>query len=201
MAMETQFKLNSLNNLQIRRSNKRILITHISNIVKKDYWISPELNNKVSYYAYPEWKEYYYGRCGMKFFPFHYYVNFVKSDWDIVQTMPVNYKSHWIDSMVKNYYIDPLFKDAIIIAVQDNFSLNTMDTRCMDMLGFNIISPFCREYGINFRDSVYWFDDVFQFERYNNDRVSLTDLDYRYNVVPMKFFDKVIFNLSIMRFM
>jgi hypothetical protein len=196
------YKIKPLINLKRRKKNKLIILSHISNFVYSNHWFTPELRNRTSYYGYSGIQEYYHIRTPLKEIPFHYYTYYIKKDWNIITSMPLDYKSVWLNEMVKNLYIDPYFMDAVVICLQDNLSLNIMDERAMNVINYNVISPLLKNFKTNFRDSVYWFDEVFNFEAYNRDTEGnlALDLSYPFEVLPMRYFDRVKFNLSAVNY-
>ena len=184
---------------------KKILISHISNFFDKKVWHEPELDNKTSYYAYPFIKNYFLDRMEKGRLPFHYYVYNIKDDWDVISAMPDDYKSYWTEDLIDSYYLDPSFHNCIVIAVQDNFSLNTVSSRMSKVLGYNVLSPLIRKYRpvLDFYRSVHWFDEVFDFDQYDKDMDPSIQLKNKYTcqVNKMKFFDRIPFNIDVLPYL
>ena len=118
-----------------------------------------------------------------------------------MSTAPMHYRSPIISKAAENYYIEDKFKDAIIIAVQDNYALNTPDERCFQLLSSTVIAPLLKLFRVNFRDSVFWWDEIFNWEKYTQDQADRPlDWSYPWEVNKMLYFDRVIFNLESIKY-
>lgn len=184
-----------------KRQNRFIILSHISNFALKTHAFPPDLRNRTRYHCLPELREYYREKVEMKQMPFHYHVELLKNDWECIATAPLHYRSPVIAKAAENYYIEDKFKDAIIICVQDNFALNTADERCWQSISSTVIAPLLKLLRINFRDSVFWWDEVFNWEKYEADqRDAPLDWSYPWEVKKMLYFDRVIFNLESIKY-
>ena len=190
-----------LRETETRRQNKYIVLAHISDFVLKTHAFPPDLRNRTRYHCLPELREYYREKVEMRQMPFHYHVSMIKNDWEAIVTAPFHYRSPIIDKAAENYYIEDKFKDAVIICVQDNFALNTADERCFQSISSNVIAPLLKTFRTNFRDSVFWWDEIFNWSKYEADQ-ALAPLDWSYpwEVNKMLYFDRVIFNLESIKY-
>jgi len=64
-----------------------------------------------------------------------------------------------------------------------------------------LIAPLLKEFKVNFRDSVFWWDEIFDWDRYEQDKINNPlNMVYPFEVNRIKFFDRVIFNLQCIRY-
>jgi hypothetical protein len=185
-----------------RRHNKFIILSHISNFVPTTHAFPPDLRNRTEHYCFNEIKSFYRERMEKKQMPFHYYASKIRKDWELMVAAPQTYRSPIVAAAAQEYYIEDRFKDAIFVCVQDNFSLNIPDERLYQLLGSQLIEPLMNQFRVNFRDSVFWWDEIFNWEKYEQDK--LTDplgMRYPYETSRMRYFDRVIFNLETIKFL
>jgi hypothetical protein len=199
--MTIQSKFYPVNQLDQRKTNRFIVLSHVSNFVLKTHAFPPDLRNKTNYHCLPDLREYYREKVEMRQMPFHYHVCRLKGEWEAFGTAPEHYRSPIIDKAAENYYIEDKFKDAIIICVQDNFALNTPDERMHQLISSTLIAPMLKQFRVNFRDSVFWWDEIFNWDKYQYDRKNNPlDWSYPWEVNRMLYFDRVIFNLESIKY-
>lgn len=190
-----------VNTGDMRRNNKFIVISHISNFVLRTHPFPPDLRHKTTYNSLPELREYYRELVEMKQIPFHYHVAKLKRDWEIVTSAPSHYRSPILDEAAENYYVEDKYKDAIIVCLQDDYSLNTPDERTFEVISSQIIAPFLHQNRLDFRQSVFFFDEIFNWEKYEEDKArNPLGMQYRWETNKMKYFDRVIFNLDSLKY-
>lgn len=190
----------------IRKVNKRsknnfIILSHIANFSHLNYPIDPELRGYVPYYTTQKLREYYKYTMN-KPYPFHFHVNKMLNDWEVMTFTSLALKSDMLSKAVQYGYIDFYYKDSIVIAIQDDYSIRTPDTRMYEVLGSNLISPLKEIFRIrNFFDNIVFIDEIFDIEKYNKDRQeNNVNNRYPYEFRPMRYFDRVTFNLEATRF-
>jgi len=184
-----------------RRYNRFIILAHVSNFPLRSHFIEPDLRNKTSYYCFDEIEFYFRERVKIKHLPFHFYTSMIKKDWQLFTSAPLNYRSPVVSLAAENYYIEDKYRDAILVCVQDNYALTIPDDRMYQMLAANLIAPLLKEFKVNFRDSVFWWDEIFDWDRYEQDKINNPlNMVYPFEVNRMKFFDRVIFNLQCIRY-
>lgn len=187
--------------MDMRKTNKFIILAHVSNFPVKAYPFPPELRNRTSHFALNELQNYYREGLEWKHMPFHYYAANIRSDWHVLNTEPLHYRSPVITEAAKQYYIEDKYKDAVVICIQDNYSLNNPDERTHQVISANVIAPLLKLFKTNFRDSVFWFDEVFNWDKYEKDKAEAPlDMAYPFEVNKMKFFDRIIFNLESIKY-
>ena len=193
-------KYRPLNTLQKRKRNSFIILSHMRNFSYRLDPLVPDHKGFLPYFTTNKIRN-YYNKLN-KPIPFHYHVNNIMKDWEILVSTPLNRRSTLLDSAFENGYIDYYYRDAIVIAIQDDFSLRTPDLRMYEVLGSNLIAPLKELFKIgNIYDSIVFIDEIFNIEKYNKDRKeNPTDNKYPFEFRPMDHFDRVQFNLEITRF-
>jgi hypothetical protein len=133
--------------------------------------------------------------------PFHYLVEHIDNDWDCLLGAPLSMKSWWLENVIANSYISPLYRDAIVVCVHDDWGVDIPSPRSFKAMASKIIAPTLTLNRLNFRDSVVLFHEEFDYDSYNQDLFQdETKLKYRFRVDPVKYFDKTTFNLECMDF-
>jgi hypothetical protein len=196
-----QSKYYAVSPTDTRRQNRYIILAHVSDFVMRGWFFDPDLRNKTNYFCFDKIKNYFRERVDIRQMPFHYYTSIIKGDWELFHAAPATYRSPMISEAIQRYYIPDRFRDAIVICVQDNFALNTADMRMHQLLGSTLIAPLLNQFKVNFMDSVFWFDEIFDWDKYNQDvEDDPLGYTYPYETNRMKFFDRTIFNLECRRF-
>lgn len=196
-----QTKLYPVNTVDTRRNNKFIVISHTSNFVLKTHPFPPDLRHRTTYNSLPELREYYRELVEMRQMPFHYHVSKLKREWECLTAAPNHFRSPILDEAAENYYVEDKYKDAILVCIQDDYSLNTPDDRTFEVIASNIIAPFLQYNRLDFRQSVFFFDEIFSWEKYEEDKLrNPLGMQYRWETNKMKYFDRVIFNLDSLRY-
>lgn len=185
-----------------RKSTKFIILSHISNFCIHKNPMIPELQGYLPYYTTSKLKQYYFEQLERRVLPFHYHVNSVMKDWEVMATAPLNSSSNMLEECVRNGYLDSFYQDAVVIAIQDDYSVRIPDLRTFEVMAANIIAPLSNLLKTGNFSKVVWFDEIFNFDKYNFDmEKDPLNNPYPYRVRPMKFFDRVQFNLETRRFM
>lgn len=184
-----------------RKSTKFIVLSHISNFCVHKNPMVPDLQGFLPYYVTSKLKQYYFNQLERRVIPFHYHINMVLKDWETMVTAPLNASSNMLEECVNNGYIDSFYQDAVVIAIQDDYSVRVPDLRTFEVMAANIIAPLLSTLKLNSTTKVVWFDEIFNFDKYNYDMAeNPLSNPYPYRVRPMKYFDRVQFNLETRRF-
>ena len=192
-------KFKSIDTNDIRSTNKYIIITHVGNCFLKTHAFPPDLVRRQNYFCLNEIRNYYREVVEVNHLPFHFHVANYRKDWEVNMCTPFNYSSPILGEAIDNYYIDPFFRDAIVVCVQDDYSIFNADPRTYEAIAYYILQPFLKEWKINFRNSVYFFDEIFNWKKYEVDlEYNRLHMKYPYTVTKMKTFDRTIFNLSVL---
>lgn len=134
--------------------------------------------------------------------PFHFYVEQIGVEkWVTIKSSPLQVQSEWLKTNIEYGYIPDAFRDATVIAVQDNLSFNPMSSECMWSLGYHLVSELLYLTKKNIRDEVFYVDEIFNTEAYTRDKLEKGLFhDYPYEYVPSPFFNRQLFNIENLRF-
>lgn len=199
--MTSRSKINQLSPNDLRRNNRFLILSHTSNFVRKTYPFPPDLRERTSYHCLPELREYYRELVELKQMPFHFHCAQLKGEWEAMVTAPLTMRCPVLENAAENYYIEDKFKDAVVICVQDDFANNIPADRMLQSVASNLISPLLKTFRASFRESVFWWDEIFNWEKYERDtRDAPLESSYQWEVRKMKYFDRVVFNIETMKF-
>lgn len=197
-----QPKIRPITNLERRRRNKYIIISHIGNFSKRLDPMIPELRGYMPLYTLPKLNNYYRNKLGENLLPFHYLVSTSQNGWQVSTAAPLDAKSDLITRAVDSGYLDTLYDDAIVIAIQDDYTTRIPDIKSYEVLSANIIAPLkhlLRLGSVN--DTVLFFDEAFDIKKYEREyEEDQHNIKYPYSVKPMRYFSRVDFNLEARRF-
>jgi hypothetical protein len=195
-------KLYPLRSIEKRRVNKHIIITQVSNFSLRTNPLTPELEGYVPYYAYRRVFNYFRENQELHQVPFHFYVNEIQNDWEVFNAAPLNYRSPWLGSLIDNFYIDSFYQDAIVIAIQDDFSLRIPDERMYSVLASRVIAPLLQTLRMGtYIDCVHWLEDIFDYKRYSQKLIDdYLNYDYPYKYKQRTYFDPVAFKQQLKKF-
>lgn len=195
-------KIIPLRNTEKRKKTNFIILSHIRNFsIRKDP-MKPDMKTYRPYYTTNYMRRYYEIRAQHGNVPFHYHVNEIAKDWEIMCTSPLNTQSDMLTTAFENGYIDTYYKNAIVVAIQDDYDVRIPDLRTFEVIGYNILSPLLPTLRLPaFNNSVIWIDDIFNYEKYQYDLANPdNNTTYPYEYRPMRYFNKVQFNLETKRF-
>lgn len=195
------YKFKKLFNVQKRKHTDKLIFCHLTNVIDRDYFLEPDLLDRDKYYSFAKIKNYYFERLAKEQLPFHYYVDRIGDEWEIMLGAPLNYRSQYLQDLINLGLLSPEYKDATLIVIRDNFELNIPDIRLFKTIGQKIIEPNLFLNRRNMNNSVFWFDELFDWKTFNEDKL-LYNLQSknRYRIKPMKYFDRITFNLEVLYF-
>lgn len=129
-------------------------------------------------------------------------MNKINGDWEVHVSESLEAKSDMLAKAISAGYVDPFFRDAIVIAIQDDYNGRIPEIRTYEVAASRIIAPLNKIMKLGtFRDTVFWYDEIFNIEQYEADfKEDRHALKYPYSVSPMKYFDRVQFNIETRRF-
>lgn len=195
------YKFKKLFNVQKRKHTDKLIFCHLTNVIDRDYFLEPDLLDRDKYYSFAKIKNYYFERLAKEQLPFHYYVDRIGDEWEIMLGAPLNYRSQYLQDLINLGLLSPEYKDATLIVIRDNYELNIPDIRTFKTIGQKIIEPNLFLNRRNMNNSVFWFDELFDWKTFNEDKL-LYNLQSknRYRIKPMKYFDRITFNLEVLYF-
>ena len=194
-------RLRKLVHIQKKRHSNKIIFVHLTNFIKSGYYFPPDLLDRSKFYTFNKVKEFYFETMEKEQLPFHYYVDRLGNDWEVMLGAPLNYKSDWLQDMINFGYISAEYKEAVVVCIHDNFNRHIPDERMFKVLGQKIVEPYMFINKLTYNLAIHWFDEIFDFSKYNRDASMYgLDLPCKYKVSPMKYFDRISFNLEVLYF-
>ena len=202
MTSTNNSKIFPLKNPEKRKKNTFIILSHIRNFSLRKNSMTPDLKGFLPYYVTNKHKDYYFENLENRHIPFHFHCNKILNDWETIVTAPIRLRSNMLEEAFKAGYIENFYTDAIVIAVQDAFDIRIPELRLYEVLGANVLAPLREELKMpNYRSSIFWLDEIFNIEKYNKDmEENRLHNTYPYEFRPMRYFDRVQFNLEVTRF-
>lgn len=165
------YKFKKLFNVQKRKHTEKLIFCHLTNVIDRDYFLEPDLLDRDKYYSFAKIKNYYFERLAKEQLPFHYYVDRIGDEWEIMLGAPLNYRSQYLQDLINLGLLSPEYKDATLIVIRDNFELNIPDIRLFKTIGQKIIEPNLFLNRRNMNNSVFWFDELFDWKTFNEDKL------------------------------
>lgn len=195
------YKFKKLMHVQKRKTANRLIFCHLTNVINRDYYLEPDLLDRDKYYSFAKIKNYFFERMAKEQLPFHYYVDRIGNEWEIMLGAPLNYKSQYLQDLINLGLLAPEYKDATLVVIRDNFELNIPDIRLFKTIGQKLIEPNLFLNRKNMNNSVFWFDELFDWKTFNEDKLLYNlQSENRYRIKPMKYFDPITFNLEVLYF-
>ena len=195
-------KIRPLHKQDKRKRNKHVIISHIGNFsVRLDPMI-PTLRGYMSTNTMALQDNYFRNKLERNVLPFHFLVTRANNNWYVGVSAPLNVKSDLITKAISAGYMSSIYEDAIVIAIQDDFTTRIPDPKIYEAVGANIIAPLKELLRLgSVTDTVFFFDEVFDIAKYESDfNTNQHIIKYPYAVKPMRYFDRVDFNLEVRRF-
>ena len=196
-------KIFPLTRVNKRNKTKFILITTISNLSETIRPMTSDIKGYTGYYVFDKINNYFKEKLEYKEMPMHYHVSQLKNNWIPMVSAPLDMRSEFLKHSVEYEYLPFWFRDAVLITVQDDFKLRIPDDEMYKVISSRILSPVIgMNKSGNLLDSVFWLDEVFNFDKYNSDKELYNlNFDYKYDIKPMLYFDRVLFNLAARKYL
>ena len=108
--------------------------------------------------------------------PMHYYAEYLDNDYNIYTGLPFTNTSWVIEKMIDLGVLNEYYKDAILIVLQEDYSVETLDNRILEILAHQVISPYLAEYDISRYNGVFFLERLLDYsiiEEMNNSNVDL----------------------------
>jgi len=122
-----------------------------------------------SLYTWQTVKEYFFAHQFVfnsnKQLPMHYYVEYFSDDYNIYSGCPTCYKSWALEMLIRHKVLHEQYADAILIAVQEDYSMETMDVLMLELLSHNIIMPYLSEHALSRYKSVSILEDLLDWNK------------------------------------
>lgn len=170
---------------------RHIIISPIYNFFVDEF--PHEANLERSSYKYSQYRiEKYFGiQLQQKDMPYHYWVEFVDKDYSISLGAPITHRSHFLDTLTDNGCIDYNYRNAILIAFDQDIRLELPERRMFRIMAYQAIMPLMRLFKIAI-DNIVLIDDIF-LEGFETKIKEEKNVRKRYNLQKGVYFDNVLF--------
>jgi len=187
----TLFKIKN-SRYDYRKKTKHIVLMPIANFYQKGSYILKDIFIGTYRYTGALWQNYFHKELLMEKLPYHYFVELLNKDYTINVGCPFICRSTFLKELSDLYIIEYEMRDAILIAIQENFHIDTFDVRMAQHLCDKIISPYMYEYSIEPRNIVT-FDSILK----PNYKELMEKNRLRYEFIPMSRFDMINFKFIL----
>ncbi|WP_368880408.1 hypothetical protein [Proteus mirabilis] len=193
-------KLKPVRSVDKRSSNRYIVITHIRSFSVRLNPLRADLMRFTKGFVFNKITDYFFENLEKRQYPFHFYVSKMRNDWITMVGAPLTQRSELMEEAVKFKYIPSIFKNAIVVAVQDDLDIRIPEGEMYDVINNQICVPLFDTFKMgNYFDSIFFLDEIFDYPRYEKDLKNY-DINpskkYRFDMRPMRYFDRTVFNLS-----
>jgi len=164
---------------------KYIVITHMTNLVQKGSYIKFNILNGTYRYTWHEWQNYFHKELLQKKLPIHFFAELLNKDYVINIACPQVTRSTFLKELSDNYIIEYDMRDALLIGIQENYSIEIPETRLFQHLSDKLLSDLMRRYSIP-RNNILLFDEILRKDWEEN----LVKYKIPYTFKPMNYFNK-----------
>ena len=186
MPPRTEIKNETISLMQGKPTS--IVLVPLHNMMVKEVTFPPRLVRASYRYDFDEIEDYFYRALGMNYLPFHYFCGIIEDDYTCMVGCPLSNESCFMDELCKVNAVKQFFQNSIVVALQDDFRIETVDRRMMAFLSNYLISPLMRIFNFGL-ERVYFFDETLILDwRYSLSKIK--DIRRRFNLEPSKYFDK-----------
>ena len=182
------------NNRRIRPFTKNIILTHVPNLIETHH-IMPDSITHNNYFTVGTMEKYFMESLKKDMLPYHYYIDNVFEDWYIFKGMREMQPSYFIEDLVSAGVIEYQYLHSIVIAISDDYSRYTLDTRMSEQMVSKLITDLFRRYKLHF-DHLFYIDECLHENWEEN--LNTSELKYKYKLGT--YFDKDILIRDINKF-
>jgi hypothetical protein len=179
-----------------RLRDQYIVLAHIRDFWKIGSFVAPHAKRNSLHYTWGLWQKYFYGELQKKELPMHYFTELLDDDWVIYQGLNFTQQSWFMSDLVNSLVVPFRYMDAIVIAIGDDYTIDSTSPRMIDHLSDKLISALMREYTIPL-DHIVTLDEILVSDW----KLYLKDSGLNYDITPMSLFNKEIFEVNLKRYL
>jgi hypothetical protein len=153
-----------------RRQGKHIIIAQIESLIPKGYTVDPSIyGGGSSEYTWGKMQKFFSHYPGSRnsLMPSHYYCEYIDDDYQVFVGCPLSNKSWFLQEAVSVGVIPIQYLDAILIVLQESYSLENIDKRLWKVLSNTTLSPLMRMLDIP-KERVVFFEKLANEEMVNS---------------------------------
>lgn len=171
-----------------RRRNQafqtHIIITHMHNLLLKENKFDNKDLLKGSYkYSWGKVQNYLIRYAYNRGLPMHYYVELLDKDYVVFEGLSDYKPSYFLQELADKGIIHQKYRNSILIAIADDFSIYNADTRMLKHLADKLLIPLCKRERLSLHE-VKIMDEI-----YTDNYINLLD-ENRFETKGMPKFDK-----------
>lgn len=153
-----------------RRRTQYVILVQIRNFHEIGTVIPPIAKLGTYKLTSPVWEYYFckdmapkynakgYENAGM---PYHYFIELVDTDYQITIGMPEYVPSYYIDILINARILPEKYRNAIVIGIKEDFSIDTPELRLWEQLTQKLLVPILLRYPTTMdRQDIVYIDDV-----------------------------------------
>ncbi len=176
-----------------RRKNKYIILTHVRNFYEANTFLSPEVLIGTYRYSWGKLMHYFMvelqsgirrERDGL---PIHFGVELIDKDYAIMVGQPLVTPSYWVRRLAEQAVIPYEMRDAVVICLLEDFSIDIPDDRMLRMLAHQLLTPLMTILDIP-QQRILYIDSIVDWSLLNQSVIKGT-LPYS-KMIPATFFDR-----------
>ena len=179
-----------------RREDRFVVLTQVRNMWEKETIINPNIKIGSLNYHFQYWERYFFKQLvpywraldslKVNIAP-HYFVEQVNNDFQVSIMLPEFSPSLFLENLVNARIIPEVYRNAILIAILEDFTLELPDKRLWEQLAYKLLVPLLkRNEPLMRRENIKYIDDIiidpFDLEK------KLNAANLRYDIKPAQFF-------------
>ena len=178
-----------------RRGTNSIIISHIRNLWEHGTYIEPSAKIGSYRYTWGRWQRYFYKDLNKRVLPCHYFAELLDKDYVIYQGASFPLRSYFLEDLADNKIIPDRYRDSLLLAIGEDFSVDIFEDRLSDHLCDKLFSGLMREYNIK-ENEILLLDDIL----IKDWEVYLKESGLRYDITLQRYFDIRSMRLNLRRF-
>ncbi len=165
---------------------KQVIISQVRNFYENGSPLKPILRIGTSNFTWNRWQHYFYKILVRWEIPFHYFIEQVANEYSVFVANPEYAPSYFLRELIDAKVIPPIYENALVIAVGEDFSLELVDDRFYQQLSFRLTVP------IQIRNSKYidayaikYIDEIIDWNAYQD---AIDKKLIKFDIVPSTYF-------------
>jgi len=190
--IEYSYELNEIANFEIKKIVRRmhqpqyIILSQVRNFFEKGTPIEPRIMIGSHLFTWNKWQYYFYKSIRRMNIPFHYFVEQIGNDYSIIVATPEYTPSYFLEELIAANIIAPAYRDSIVIAIKEDFSLELPFKRLYQQLCFRLLTTLqIRNAKYLNHDNILYIDKIINWDRYNE---AFKNKEIKFEIIPAKFY-------------
>ena len=142
-----------------RKPPRHIIIVPTNNMTTYNTYIDPKVLISTHRYSWGSFQEYMWDQLGLKMPLMHYYCELLDDDYVFFVGIGLESNSPYLMNLASTGAISHIYKNAVCIAVNDDYRIDVPDRRMLKGLSNYVIAPLLWLYKMD-RNNVLFIDDI-----------------------------------------